>query len=77
MTLDEITNKIISFKDLEDGWDDPESISPSSKTHKLALFIAEALPPGPWDIVPCNDGSIMFELDDAVIEVYSKRKEIK
>lgn len=74
--------KIATFADLGSDWDGEGGQPIGPRTRALAHSLAGNLPnvkdegdewegPGTfWSVVPCGDGSILFESDLAMIEVW-------
>jgi len=66
-----LIKRIEAFKNFEKGWDGDSAKSPSPKTTILAKQIANSLPQSEtWFVTLTIDGTILFESDTGVIEVY-------
>ena len=76
MKLDELLKRIRSFRTLKAGWDSYNSKPIKEETIQLALVIANRLPAKEdFFVAPCSGGTIRFESDESMIDVYRRIKE--
>ncbi len=71
MTVDEMLERIESFRDLEQGWDSYDASTINEYTIEFALELAPRLSHNEdWFVAPCSGGEILFESNKSIIRIY-------
>ena len=76
MTINEMLERIDSFKDLKPGWDSYDGESINKATIEFAKRIARMLSDDEgWFVAPCGNGEIHFESNnEEFFTIWSKGK---
>lgn len=72
MTHKELIIRINSFSKLKKNWDSYGAKTINKRTIALAKTIVSILNGDKWFVAPVSDGSIEFDLDNKIIEVWAK-----